>query len=263
MKKHYLIATLFLVLTKMLSADCMSSGIWAYPETNKIDVNGFIILETYGTSQDLIPKLGKDVQIHLRAHDHCINLAIVEVIKGAHNISQVVFKVEQDLEIGTKYYLEYEDSTFTPIRKHGVWKNAVWEAAILEKTENTALTVEHKNYPPKIKHESNTFMLYGCGPSMFADFRTSLKDSALMLRTQLSELNGTDTTSYILPIDTLGMVSVGRGMCSGGFKFQGSKKYRVRFKIFDFTTREYEYGDWIEFDSPVDYESILTFRLVD
>jgi hypothetical protein len=254
MKKHYVIAALLLVLTKLLSADCMSSGIWAYPETNKIDVNGFIILETYGTSQDLIPKLGKDVQIHLRAHDHCINLAIVEVIKGAHNISQVIFKVEQELEVGTNYYLEYEDTIQIAKRVRGNWKDAVWEAARLIKTENVSL---------KIEHHKNSFMLYGCGPSMFADFKTAIMDSTLMLRAELNELNSPETTSYIIPIDTFGIISVGHGMCSGGFSFKGSKKYRARFKVFDFTSRKNEYGDWIEFDSPVDYKSNPYLKLVD
>ncbi|MFY0673364.1 MAG: hypothetical protein JXQ87_08160 [Bacteroidia bacterium] len=254
MKKHYVIATLLLILTKSLSADCMSSGIWAYPETNKIDVNGFIILETYGTSQGLIPELGHDVQIHLRAHDHCINLAKVEVIKGAHNISQVIFKVEQELEVGTNYYLEYKDSIQIAKRVRGNWKDAVWVAARLIKTENESL---------KIEHHKNSFMLYGCGPSMFADFKTSIMDSALMIRAELNELNAPETTTYIIPIDTLGTVSIGHGMCSGGFTFKGSKKYRARFKIYDFISPKYEYGDWIEFDSPVDYEYNHFIKLID
>ncbi|MGB0429151.1 MAG: hypothetical protein ACPGLV_01665 [Bacteroidia bacterium] len=263
MSKRYFFIFFALVLVKLLHASCMSSGIWAFPETNKIDIDGFIIVEVYGTSQDLIPKLGNDVQIHLKANDHCINLAIVEVIKGAHNISQVVFKVEQELEVGASYYLVFEDTTQIAIRKYGVWKDAVWEAAKLAKTENKPLIIEHKSYPPKIEHEGNTFMLYGCGPSMYADFRTSIMDSSLMLRAQLTELNGTDTYVYIIPIDTAGIVSLGRGMCSGAFAFQRSKKYRARFKIYDFTKTEYAYCEWIEFDSPVDYESNQFIRLVD
>lgn len=102
---------------------------------------------------------------------------------------------------------------------------------------------------PTVEKKEST--MYGCGPSSHVIFSNpATDDSELLVKTTMKNAKTKEeTTYYITPYrDT---ISVGHGMCSGGFSFKRDNDYEVEFAFIDSSgnTTAWE-GERIKFSSP-------------
>jgi len=65
------------------------------------------------------------------------------------------------------------------------------------------------------------------------------------------DLTDEETKIYFLKTSKKDTITIGHGMCSGGFSFKPNHLYQARFSIMDnCNSYQDEWTDWIEFESP-------------
>lgn len=250
--RSILLILLFLVIKPCFSkADCASNGFSFYPEGKELNLDAYIIIEAYGTSQEIIADFNIKYHPRLKTKDHCVNLEIIEIIKGQFNLTQIVMHGEQLLREGATYVLQIDSmpSYLGYFSKYNVYtkgyEGPVWKAVKYKDT------VSFINKKPKFLSSDQEF--FGCGPSMHALFEIDFsgrKDATIkaQLRPVDDELN---VREFYLRLDSTHTVQVGHGMCSGGFKFIPKQKYQVRFCTFGFAQKpKDEWTDWVSFKTP-------------
>ena len=59
------------------------------------------------------------------------------------------------------------------------------------------------------------------------------------------------STIYFLPLSESNKLNVGHGMCSGAFKYEREKSYKIRFSPIDINGNDSDtWTEWIAFESP-------------
>jgi hypothetical protein len=225
----FIIAILFSVVA---TAKCAFSGIWLLSQHSTLNKNGLIVLEFYGTSQALIVELNKKYPIYFLSNKHKITLEPVEILKGEMQVTQVVLKPGNGLIEKGRYRLRI-DNLPKDEREPGLYNeiSSEWDRLFFTITGDIDLkSPTIANDPVEMK---KTFVVMGCGPSVFVHFQLSGTDnSELFVRAKVTNKTSGKITEYILPIEN-GVVKIGHSMCSGPFLFDNADNYEVSFVLLD------------------------------
>lgn len=249
--------TLLLVLLTLVSvsnalADCSSSGLYAYPLTEKIPQNSLIILEGYARSQSVIHLLGSDYQVYLESKYHRVRMKVKEIHEGSFDLTQAILSPETPLKLGQKYVLRIEgleELQNKPLTRWDSKRNEHVPVSWTIEQSSDSKAPEWMNAPALL---SKGAAYFGCGPAVNAIFSVDAKDeSAILAQIELVEVSSGESTTYYLFISENKEVSVGHNMCSGAFNYKEKGKYKVRFQLSDICgNSQNTWSEWIVFDSP-------------
>jgi len=237
--------TLFALLLSLFAATsanarCASRGITVYPQGHYLPPNGQLVLEFFAQSAAMIPQLGKKHPVYLQEFSgKKVPLKVVRVFTGGFRLSQVVLQPATPLLPGHSYELKigalpvgevlhgaYEEGK-------GTYDKPFWTVKSAAKPDATPPVWTKA---PALKETS--FTAYGCGPARLAHFTATATDDVpgaeVMLLASVRALGSGKTTHFLLPQHWTGAVSVGHGMCSGGFYFEEEGDYEVTFTPVDF-----------------------------
>lgn len=214
-----------------LHAECTMSGLSIFPHSGSISKNQIFVIEGYSMSQQTILGLNKKYSIYLKSGNKKIKLIVTELCIGQYNLTQVIVKPEELLEMGKEYTIiidslpkfERLHQINTLTKKYEPFKYTV-------KTDVDTQSPKVNGNPFELKKK---FAQYGCGPSMYVVFSNPAKDqSPLLVKTSVKNLlTGHTATYYLLPKDE--QIKVGHDMCSGAFDFDESEFYEVSFSFMD------------------------------
>lgn len=229
--KHLLTLIIGLFSAVSVYAECASSGLWVFPNTQTINQNSIFVINGYAESQNIILALNKKHNIYLKSAQKKVRLLIVEICVGQFALTQAVLKPETELEPGLEYTMyidnlpEYESLTRYNKTTH---KYEVVTYNVVAEKDN-----EKPQLTSKPKELRKTLVEYGCGPSIHVVFSNPAKDkSDIIIRTTVKNLKtGKEATYYIDPDGN--KINVGHDMCSGAFDFDESYNYEVEFSFMD------------------------------
>ncbi|HLD52440.1 MAG TPA: hypothetical protein VJA82_03990 [Sediminibacterium sp.] len=220
-----------LIFSITLHAECTMSGISIFPQSGSISKNQNFVIEGYSMSQQTVLGLNKKHSIYLKSGNKKIKLIVTELCIGQYNLTQVIVKPDELLEMGKEYTIiidslpkfERLHQINTLTKKYEPFKYTV-------KTDVDTQSPKVNGNPFELK---KTFAQYGCGPSMYIVFSNPAKDqSPLLVKTSVKNLlTGHTATYYLLPNDE--QIKVGHDMCSGAFDFDESELYEVSFSFMD------------------------------
>jgi hypothetical protein len=249
MKK--VIPILILLLTTVEGfSKCESSGLYFWPTKQTISQNSIFVIDGYATSQKIINGLGTTYKVFLKSDNQQIKLNVQEILVGQFRLTQAILKPEKTLSVGQVYELVIENL--------GDLENEVskynYTTGENEKIKWT-VTSNNDTIPPiwteKPIFKDGSYMQFGCGPDVFANFSFSASDnSEYLIKTTLkNKSTGIETTYYLNADDK--EIAVGHEMCSGAFNFDGGDKFEVEFSLFDASGNLTKWtGERIEFKRP-------------
>jgi len=202
------------------------------------------MLEGYAMSQEIITGLNKKYPIFLQSGSHQVKLSVKENCEGQFGLTQAILNIEGELTVGKKYILRIDNLPKEERGMHNI-SDISWT---VKKDVDTTLPIWN-NQP---KHVENTFMMYGCGPAVYASFEMEITDnSETLVKTELIDLKTNEKRIYYLQHSD-GKLNIGHGMCSGAFNFGSDRNYKVRFDLVDASGNTLnKWTDWVEFDSPI------------
>lgn len=233
-------------------ADCAGSGLWAYPQTETIKQNSMIVLTGYYSSQKIVTSLNDKYPIYLESEGHKVKLNVVNTYEGMFALTQAILQPEEKLIAGKTYQLKIDKLSEMETGLVSIWNSdrgkaepIAWKVEDSIDTEVPELLSQPELVDKRITH-------FGCGPAIYADFKIQTKDeSALLIKTELVDVNTGTSTIYYLNFDDVEILNVGHGMCSGAFDYKADGKYKIRFSLMDICGNENkEWTAWIAFDSP-------------
>jgi hypothetical protein len=233
MKKLIGLFTL-IVLSIHASADCSSEWLSFYPSSPAIKQNSIFIVEGYANSEKIIEGLNKKFPIYLQSDNTKIKLIVLEKHAGQFNLSQAVLVPETPLEAGKEYTILIENLENERLLKR--WNSHTKQFETISwkvlSEKDTVKPVWTKS--PEVVKKSYTG--FGCGPAVYAHINFGVKDdSAIILKTTLTNLNTQTKTTYCLEVTDHATVLIGHGMCAGAFKFVEGNEYEISFDLFDFS----------------------------
>ncbi len=212
-------------------ADCAGSGIYVWPNSPTISENPVITVEGYYSDQKIVRNIDKEYHLYLKAENQLIRLQLVEILEGQMDLTQIVLKPLKQLTDGMKYELcafsTPKSSSSLPVEYELNMPNTKWTVKALNDDTNPIFEQQ-----PQLT--SATVIYYGCGPSNFMNFTYGTNETTIyLIRTTLTNLEDGSSTSYYLPANGKGGLSVGHGMCSGAFTPINGVKYKVEFSLLD------------------------------
>jgi len=224
-------------------ASCLPYGISAFPKSNEISQNSILMVEGYAFSQGIIVELNKKYPIYLQSGNHRVKLSIKETCEGGFSLTQAMLKIEGELIVGKKYDLKVDNLTKDEREMHD-FSGISWT---VKKDIDTTLPIWNK----QPKHAENTFVMYGCGPDVYASFEMEIADdSETLVKTELIDLKTNEKRIYFLQ-HSGSLLNIGHGMCAGAFNFKNDRKYKARFDIVDASGNTLnKWTDWVQFESP-------------
>ena len=250
--KKLLVLIIGIVLTGKLFARCASSGILAFPENRQIKQSSWIVLEGFAASQEIINALNQDYPVYLEAEGHKVKLNVKSIHEGMYHLTQALLMPDEKLISGRKYFLKIDN---LPSDQESLLSNWNMEAHKLEPISwnveaGTDISIPTMISSPELANKRTRE--YGCGTGVFADFKIQAVDeSALLVKTELVNLESGESSTYYLSSIDSNIVGVGHDMCFGAFDFSEKAKYKVRFSLMDICgNTNGEWSAWIEFDSP-------------
>ena len=249
MKKCILILILFLATIEGFSS-CLSSGLYFWPNKQTINHNSIFVIEGYATSQKIVSGLGTTYKVFLKSGKQKIKLNVQEMLVGQYHLTQAILKPATALFIGQEYELVIENLGDL---ENQVYKfnDSTRQREKIKWTVTSNIDTTLPSWTNKPTFNDGSYMEAGCGPIVFANFAFSASDiSEYLIKTTLkNKSTGIETTYYLKADDKV--ISVGRGMCSGAFNFEGGDKFEVEFSLFDSSGNLTKWtGDRIEFKRP-------------
>ena len=210
------------------------------------------MLVGYFRSESIIDSLNHSYPIYLLSDKHKVRLNVKTINKGDFGLTQAILILDETLAPGETYVLTIDNLDEDSNNQLTRWN------ARLRKMEPIAWVVVEgidllkpklKSAPKLIKDKTN---LYGCGPSVFVEFKLSVDEESLVLiKTELVEISSGKSTIYYLPLSESSKLNVGHGMCSGAFKYKREKSYKIRFSPIDINGNDSDtWTEWIAFESP-------------
>lgn len=244
---------LFFLLTiglQSAKADCGMDGMQFFPKKRNISLNSMFIIQGYSQSIKTINSF-KNRIVFLESEDgKLIKLNLLEILKGQMHLTQVIFKPAEELKSNTIYKLSYSDQTDNETREMIQWNsNTKQNERVYWKT-----TDQKKNQllNPNliIKYTKTEVIEYGCGPSANAIFEIkNNSNSEIWYKTEMIDLTTKEKTIFYIT-EWESQINVGHGMCSGGFSFNKSGKYKVRFTPMNTDGSLLKTTEWKIFESP-------------
>lgn len=233
-------------LSISVSAKCSFNGIWLTSGNGTLNKNGWIIIEFYGGSQDLVPGINKKYPVFMQTKSgQKVQLLVQEVLRGEFQLTQVILKPAAELTVNETYEIRISN-----LPKHESLKRY---NAITRAPENVTVvvtnTVDKQNpvFVEKPQETKKTMVSYGCGPARWVHFSLSGKDeSEFFVRVIVTNKLTGKKSEYIVKVEN-NTVRIGHGMCSGAFHFGESFNYEARFALVD------QSGNMSEWSAPVDF----------
>jgi hypothetical protein len=238
-----------LCLSTTVSGRCGSSDIRVWPESPILSINPVFVITFHESSQEAVHRLNNGYPVYLKSGTQKIPLVITDTLKGAFKVTQVVARPAVILTTGTVYELVIDH---LPAKwKTGRWNNdqRQWEP----NRWKTGSDADH-NAPEWVAepvYQGKHYQLFGCGPERLVHFTFKSSDeSQVMVKAVVKNLKTGSTTAYYLhPNDE--QVSVGHGMCSGGFYFNEGTNYEVTFALMDASgNQSKDYSKPVRFTGP-------------
>lgn len=251
--KKLLFILLCLLNTFNAYSDCESSGIWFFPNSNKINQNSIFIITGYSNSREIILKLNKKYNVYLKSGNKKVNLIIKETCIGQFNLTQAILKPETELETGLEYTLCIDNLPSNEKENFERYNSKTNKYEQKKYKINGIRDAEKPLVASKPKLLKKTFVLYGCGPSIHTVFTNPAKDeSEIIVKTTLRNLKTKkETTFYIEPENN--KIKVGHDMCSGAFDYGDSMNYEVEFSFMDSSGNITQWtGERIKFTKPTE-----------
>ena len=246
----FLLLLLTLLTINFSFADCAGSGIYLYPENQALYQNSLILIEGYAADQELIQNLNEKCIAKLVSKNDEVILKAVKSYKGMMWLTMAALKPERNLKAGETYEFVLTNAdgshdlspSYYDSRKS---KYVTYQFKVLEG--------EDKSSPKWLTaptYKESKFTGFGCGPAKYGIFNAEISDdSYVMVETELRAAGQTTSNTYLIPIQE-SLIKVGHGMCSGGFTFDDTGKYEVRFRLNDICGNHNNWTAWITFDAP-------------
>lgn len=229
---------------------CAMNGMYFYPEKKEISMNSMFIIEGYAMSQETI-KSFKNRKIFLESENgELIPLNLQEIHIGQMSLTQAILKPSSPLKALTTYSLKYSDQTEDESREMTRFNRHLkkHEKVKWKTTDNNYL--KPLNSTLNIIYHSSEVIPYGCGPAVNANFIIKNKpESQIWFKTEFVNLTTNKKTTYYIK-QWKDELSVGHGMCSGAFTYDGSGKYKVRFTAMNTDGNALKPTNWKIYDSP-------------
>lgn len=249
--KKLLLFTILLFSIQSSKAECTMSGMTYFPEQSTISQNSLFIIQGYAFSQKIIKSFSENRRAYLESENgEKIDLILEEVLIGQMSLTQAIFKPSEKLELNKKYFLKFsnltEKETYDELTRYNSAKKE-YEPVAWEVTDAKA---DQLNSEFNIKFENTEVEYYGCGPAAYAIF--DLENSSGMeiwYKTEVYDIENKTSTVFIIK-EWKGKLSVGHGMCSGGFTFNGDGNYKVRFTPMNIDGNKMKTTEWFTFESP-------------
>lgn len=232
--KNYFGILFFLMATMNAKADCSSSAIYFWPETNSIKQNSMIIITGYGTSQKIITKLNRSYPVYLKSGEKKIKLLVQEIAVGQFALTQAILKPEKTLEAGLEYTLYVDD-----LSENGVeiskWNSETKEFEPVKWKVDEGIDTEIPKWVSTPVETEKSYVPFGCGPAIYVHFSFKVSDTTenLLLKTTVTDLKTKIATTYYLKAQDNKSIKIGHGMCSGEFDFSEGENYEVTFDLVD------------------------------
>lgn len=231
--KWILILCCLLFTSTYVFSMCLSSAISVWPKATLINANPVIIVEGYGTSQDLVAKMTDKHPVYLQSGNHRVALTLISKHESNFLTTQVLLKPEEILMIGSVYEIVVENldsSVLSDFMHSSISPKSRPKWMVMPIVDNVAPVFEKE--PSEV---SNTYIPLGCGPKISVNFDCSVKEASTcyVKATVTSQKHPKQFGySYYLPIIN-GMIELGRDMCSGAFKILPGDEYEVVFQLMD------------------------------
>ncbi len=208
-----------------LVAECGGSGVIIWPQTKNLFPNSILVIEGYGSSQDLLFNIGKSYHAYLTSPDATIELQPVKILKGQFSVTQLFLQPKTPLIPESKYTLRLLNANKKEVIVQG-----------LEGKEWEIISATDKKIPVFItapEYTGYTFTPFGCGPAVYYQFCVCIKDeSPTLIYTRVKEEKSGKIMEYYLTPSS-GILKVGHGMCHGAFCFNEEETYEFSFSLMD------------------------------
>jgi len=177
--------------------------------------------------------LNKKYPIYLKSKNEKIRLLVKEIYVGDFNLTQVVVIAEKELTSGDIYEMVIENLADYQQNEYKRYDSAIRSfVAPIWKTESRQDNLK-PTWISKPREQNKIFESYGCGPEMFVSFSLSILEAPeRIVRAKMKDIESGKTTTFYVEIEN-STISIGHGMCSGGFKFGKSSLYEIEFDLVD------------------------------
>lgn len=249
MKIKIILLFLIIILSNNMFGKCSSSAIYLTSQNLNLNRNGQIIIEFYGSAQNLVSGLTKEYPVYLKNGEKKILLKIIDSFVGTFRITQVILKPIVLLESGQKYtlFIDSIPQGFGVIERYSE-KTKKWERP----------TYTIKDYidsiNPKLKKEPSfhkkTLVYFGCGPASWIYYKVNCLDtSEVFIKVTIKNKKTGEINSFLVPVKE-DEISIGHGICSGLFNFQEKTIYEVFFQAIDQSGNKSEHSKVYSVSSP-------------
>ena len=218
-------------------ADCAMGSFSCWPNTDKLPVNGVLVLTAAGAYQATLDALAQqDCRLSLVSDGDSVPLAAEAVYVGSYQQKQLVLRPQRPLTEGASYGLRVTEgkSDFLSIwlaqcermsasaAAHAAWYRSSWTIGPAVRTQPAW------EAQPRLGQTSH--FLFGCGPAKNQDVKVKVEGAANAL--VLVKLDGKagDSATQLLPIRE-GKIGIGHGMCYGGFKLAKDVQYSAELTL--------------------------------
>jgi len=247
MHHHFMKLIIFLLVlttSSLMYADCGSFE-FVYPKEESISRNSKFIFE-YGGYFSRYVNLGEEDQIYLYSSTDTIRL-IKEAKNIGNGLGQIIFKPARLLNPDEIYYLQTDSKKLLKnlrIRRNPSFMRKQWFV-------DNIIDIEAPHLLREFEFCETSLIQYGCGPSMMTKFNFDAMDaSEIFVQVELKNLH-TDEISMMFVKSKEGILTVGRGMCGGHFKFTIDCEYSIRFKLFDINGNSNQvWSNWMDCPNP-------------
>lgn len=229
-------------------ADCALSNITLFPETKTIKQNPIFLIEGYANSQPIIRNLNKTYRIYLQNGNQRIKLIVLETRISEFRLSQALLKPASVLTAGLEYTVVIEG---IPAEQFQHYDTATNQREAFRYRVTDGFDNEKPALTPDIRFVRNSYIEFGCGPSVHIVFSNPATDSSpILVKATVKRIaSGKETTYYILP--AADRIFLGHGMCEGAFYFVDGQDYKVSFSFMDASGNlASAAGEPIQFTSP-------------
>lgn len=244
------------IISNEVIGKCAGAAFWVFPENGPLKQNSLIILTGYGWSQTVLDSLNERYPVYLESEGHKVKLNLRSRHRGMFRLTQAVLEPDEKLIADHVYQLvienldDYRSSLLTK------WDPEQKKKKPFTWTVKGGTDIKPPTFIGQPEYLRSRVTYYGCGPAVYADFSIgSEDDSAVLLKTEIQNLESNRSVTYYLNYLRSDTVQLGHGMCSGPFKYEHHTMYRVRFSLMDICGNESSsWTDWVEFRSPFDEE---------
>jgi hypothetical protein len=225
---------LSVLLPQVVLALCMEESLTVWPPPGQpLPVNGQLVLEGYGRTQEPVARIAEHSPRLVTEGDE-VPLRIIAIHRGEKRLTQAVLQPERPLQPDRRYALRLKQpvASDVPELPARVWRNDLeW---MISRPDVT---------PPRWREVPRTtgqeLEEFGCGPAIHVAVSALVEDDGPRVQV-LAEVRraegGTPVRFRLTPKGE--KVEIGHDMCSGGFELQAGVQYTVRLVAVDMAGNE-------------------------